>query len=155
MHQASGHALLNSAEETIGHIRVQIATNPEIPEVGQKVKVLLRVTDEDKNLEEVPSFTMGIRIFYHDKQIDGIPPQTINSGHWQFDYAFKNPGNHVFRVDLYDEEGRTLNYTFNMSTQSPFGWIFIYVIASGGIGLGVLAGYIFIPRKLKKMKARL
>lgn len=153
--QASGHALLNSAEETIGHIRVQIATDPEIPDVNKKCKILLRVTDADKNLEEVPRFTMGIRIFYDDVQVDGIPPQSHEGGHWDFDYAFKRPGNHIFRVDLYDEEGKTLMYTFNVSTQSPFGYIFIYVIASGGIGLAVLVSYIYLPKKFKKLKSRL
>jgi hypothetical protein len=42
-----------------------------------------------------------------------------------------------------------------MSTQSPFGWIFIYVIASGGIGLATLVSYIYLPKKFKKLKPRL
>lgn len=148
---ASAHALFNSDEETIGDRRVQIATDPEIPEVNDKVKILLRVTDQDLN--EVPRFVMGIRIFYNDEQIDGIPPQTIEGGHWTFDYVFKNHGNHIFRVDLFDAEGKVRTYTFNMSTQSPFGYIFIYVIASGGIGASVIFAYIYIPRLRNKLKS--
>jgi hypothetical protein len=112
--------------------------------------VLFRVTDLELN--EVPRFVMGIRIFYDDVQIDGIPPQSIEGGHWSFDYVFKNRGNHIFRVDLYDSDGKTITHTFNISTQSPFGYIFIYVIASGAIGLGALVAYIYLPKKLRKAK---
>ncbi|NDB52271.1 MAG: hypothetical protein EB161_09055 [Nitrosopumilaceae archaeon] len=148
--QASGHALFNSAEETIGDRRVQIATDPEIPEINDKVKVLFRVTDLE--LKEVSKFTIGVRIFYNDEQIDGIPPQTIESGHWNFDYVFKKHGNHIFRVDLYDDNGKVRTYTFNVSTQSPFGYIFIYVIASGAFGAALIFGYIYLPKRIKKLK---
>lgn len=148
---ASAHALFNSAEETIGDRRVQIATDPEIPEINDRVKVLLRTTDLE--LDEVPRFVMGIRIFYNDQQIDGIPPQLIEGGHWSFDYVFKKHGNHIFRVDLYDDSGKVRTYTFNISTQSPFGYIFIYVIASGAIGAAVIFGYIYLPKRIKKLKS--
>lgn len=147
--QADGHALFNSAESTIGNNRVQIATEPEIPGVGERAKILLRVTD--LNLEEVSRFTVGVRIFYNDVQIDGIAPQSIDGGHWSFDYVFKEPGNHIFRVDLYDE-AKPVTHTFNVSTQNPFGYIFIYVIVSGAIGLAVLVGYIYLPKKFRKVR---
>ena len=150
--QASGHALFNSAEETIGDRRIQIATDPEIPEVNKKVKVLLRVTD--LKLNEVPRFTMGMRIFYNDQQVDGIPPQTIDSGHWSMDYVFKRQGNHIFRIDLYDDSAKVRSFTFNISTQSPFGYIFIYVIASGAFGAAIIFGYIYLPKRLKKITKR-
>lgn len=148
--QADAHSLLNSAESTIGNNRVQIATDPEIPTVNEKSRVLLHVTDLDLN--DVDRFTMGIRIFYDDSQVDGIPPQPVEGGYWDFDYVFKKQGNHIFRVDLYDSDGRIITHTFNVSTQNPFGYIFIYVIASGAIGLAVLVGYVYLPRKLKKIK---
>ncbi|HEX9845147.1 MAG TPA: hypothetical protein VGA92_01630 [Candidatus Nitrosotenuis sp.] len=147
--QASAHALFNSAESTIGNNRVQIATDPEIPTVGEKSRILLHVTDLDLN--DVNRFTMGIRIFYNDIQIDGVPPQSIDGAFWDFDYTFKTSGNHIFRVDLYDPDLGVVTHTFNLSTQNPFGYIFIYVIASGAIGLAVLVGYIYLPKKLKKL----
>jgi hypothetical protein len=147
---ASGHALFNSAEETIGDTRIQIATDPEIPEPNKKSKILMRVTDLDLN--EVPRFTVGIRIFYDDVQVDGIAPQTIDGGHWEFDYVFQRPGNHIFRVDLYDDAGKIRTFTFNMGTQNPFGYIFIYVIASGAIGAAVLFIYIYVPKRLKRSR---
>lgn len=148
--QASAHSLLNSAESTIGNNRVQIATDPEIPTVGEKSKILLHVTD--LGLNDAERFTMGIRVFYEDSQVDGIPPQSIEGAYWDFDYTFTRPGNHVFRVDLYDTDGKIITHTFNVSTQNPFGYIFIYVIASGAVGLAVLVGYIYLPKRLKKLK---
>ncbi|MEW6044813.1 MAG: hypothetical protein AB1608_11180 [Thermoproteota archaeon] len=141
---AAGHSLFNSAESTIGDNRVQIATDPEIPQINDKTKILLRVTDLELN--EVPRFTAGIRVFYDDVQVDGIPPQSIEGGHWSYDYVFDRPGNHIFRVDLYDAEGKVITHTFNVSTQSPFGYIFIYVIVSGAVGLAIVVGYIYLPR---------
>lgn len=147
--QANAHSLLNSAESTIGDNRVQIATDPEIPTVNEKSKILLHVTDLD--LKDVKRFTIGIRIFYDDIQVDGIPLQSVEGAYWDSDYVFKRQGNHIFRVDLYDSDGKVITHTFNVSTHNPFGYIFIYVIASGGIGLAVLIGYIYLPKKLKKL----
>ena len=39
---------------------------------------------------EVDRFTMGIRIFYNDIQIDAIPPQSHQGGHWETDYVLEN-----------------------------------------------------------------
>lgn len=147
---ANAHSLLNSAESTIGDNRIQIATDPEIPATNQTAKILMHITDLD--LKDVERFKIGIRIFFDDKQVDGIPPQTIDGAYWDFDYAFKRSGNHIFRVDLYDSNGRVITHTFNMSTQNPFGYIFFYVIMSGAVGLAVLVGYIYLPKKLKKSK---
>lgn len=149
IYEANAHSLFNSAESTIGDYRVQIATLPEIPSVGEKSQILFRITDRDLN--EIERFTIGIRIFFNEELIDTIPPQSHAGGHWETDYVFKNPGNHIFRVDLYDvtKDGGVITYTFNVSTQNPFGYIFIYSIAAGGIGFAAILGYIYLPKILK------
>jgi len=43
--QANGHSLFNSAEKFIGGYRVQVATLPEFPNVGETSQILFRVTD--------------------------------------------------------------------------------------------------------------
>ena len=146
---AYGHAAFNSAEDFEGGYRVQAATLPEFPQIGEHSLILFRVTDE--NFEEVDRFTMGVRIFFNDQQIDAFPPQSYESGHHEFDYIWKQPGNHIVRVDLYDMEGNSevLTYTFNMSTQSPFGYIFIIAIVIGAATLGVVVAYIYLPKALK------
>ena len=147
--EVAAHSLFNSAESTIGEYRVQIATLPEIPVTGEPMQILFRVTDRDFN--EVDRFTMGIRIFYRDVQIDTLPPKSHQVGHWETDYILEKAGNHIFRVDLYDaaEDGGIITYTFNVSTQNPFGYAFIISIVMGGIGLAGLLCYIYIPKMLR------
>jgi len=150
---AYAHSLFNSAEEFYGGYRVQVATTPEFPQIDEPSQFLVRVTDTD--FEEVDSFTMGIRIFYNDQQVNTIPPTTINTGHWDIDYIWKNQGNHIVLIDLYDmeETKRTLTYTFNMGTQSPFGAIFITAITIGALIFAVIIGYIYLPGFFKKSKS--
>ncbi len=147
--EASAHSMFNSAESFIGDYRVQIATLPEIPITGEPMKILFRVSDID--FEEVDRFTMGIRIFYDDIQLDAISPQSHEGAHWEMEYVLDRPGNHIFRVDLYDaaKDGGIITYTFNISTQNPFGYIFISSIAAGSIGISIVLGYIYIPKILK------
>ncbi|RNJ79459.1 MAG: hypothetical protein EB829_02010 [Nitrosopumilus sp. H8] len=143
------HSMFNSAEEFYGGYRVQVATAPEFPQIDEPSQFLIRVTDTD--FEEVDRFTMGIRVFYQDMQIDAIQPKLVNGAHWDFDYVWKNPGNHIVKVDLYDagKTGNVLTYTFNMGTQSPFGYIFITSITVGALCFVGLMGYIFLPRVFK------
>ena len=62
---AQAHSLFNSSEETLGDYRVQIATQPEFPQIGENSQVLLRITDKDYN--EVERFTMGMRMFFNEE----------------------------------------------------------------------------------------
>ena len=151
---ANAHSLFNSSEETLGDYRIQIATQPEFPQIGEKSQVLIRVTDLDYN--EVDDFTVGIRIFFNEEQIDAIRPQSINGAHFTTDFVFIDSGNHIFRVDLYDpmDYGNPLTFTFNLSTQSPFGYIFISAIAAGGLIFTGIMGIVFIPRILKRIKSK-
>ena len=154
IYDASAHQLFNSAEERIGNYKVQIATLPEIPTVHEKSQILFRVLDSDG--DEVDKFRMGIRIYYNDLLVDTLPPQYHDNGHWETDYVFHEPGNHIFRVDLYDvaENGSVLTYTFNISTLYPFGYIFYYTVISGGIAsIGIII-WIILSKK-KKARAKL
>jgi len=153
MNSAYAHSLFNSAEEFYGGYRVQVATTPEFPQLNEPSQFLVRVTDVD--FEEVDSFTMGIRVFYNDQQVNAIPPTTIQDGHWDIDYVWKYPGNHIVYIDLYDMEGTkgTLTYSFNMGTQSPFGIIFIVAITIGALIFAVIMGYIYFPKIFRKIRS--
>jgi len=150
--EAEAHALFNSGEEWIGDYRVQIATLPEIPAVDEEIQVLLRVVDAD--FQELDQFTLGIRIFYDGEQIDAIMPKTYQNGHVEMDYFFENSGNHVFRVDLYDvsKDGQPLTYTFNLSAQNPFGFIFIGAVTMGGIMTAIIFIYVYLSKRRSKSK---
>lgn len=144
--------MFNSAEKFYGGYRVQVATAPEFPQIDEPSQFLIRVTDGD--FEEVERFTMGIRIDYNGKQVDAIPVTNIDGAHWDFDYTWRNPGNHIVKIDLYDmgENQGVLTYTFNMGTQSPFGYIFVIAITVGALFFAGMMGYIYLPKLFKKAK---
>ena len=150
---AYAHSMFNSAEQSYGNYRVQVATAPEFPQIDEPSQFLIKVT-KGFDYEEVDRFTMGIRVFYHDQQVDAIPPTSIEESHWDFDYVWRNVGNHIVKVDLYDMEGtdEVLTYTFNMGTQSPFGIIFIGAITTGALVFVGVMLYIYLPKILRKAK---
>lgn len=143
---ADAHSLFNSAEKFHGGYRVQVATAPEFPQIDEPSQFLIRVTDT--NYEEVGGFTMGIRFFYNDHQIDAIPPRSHEGAHWDFDYTWRNPGNHIVEIVLYEMDGSSgpISYKFNMGTQSPFGHMFIGAITVGALCFAGVMAYIYAPR---------
>ena len=147
------HSMFNSAEQSYGGYRVQVATAPEFPQIDEPSQFLIKVT-KGFDYEEVEDFTMGIRIDYNDQQVDAIPPTLVDGSHWDFDYVWRNIGNHIVKVDLYDMEGSDgiLTYTFNMGTQSPFGFVFIGAITTGALVFVGVMLYIYLPQILKKSK---
>ena len=150
---AYGHSMFNSAEQSIGGYRVQVATAPEFPQIDEPSQFLIKVT-KGFDYDEVDNFTMGIRVYYNEQQVDAIPPTSVEGTHWDFDYVWRNIGNHIVKVDLYDMEDsdKIITYTFNMGTQSPFGFLFIGAITTGAlVFLGVML-YIYLPQILKKSK---
>ena len=85
---AYGHSLFNSSEQTLGDYRVQIATQPEFPQIGERSQILIRVTDQDG--KEVDRFMMGNRIFYNEEQIITWRPESYDGGHMEKDFILKN-----------------------------------------------------------------
>jgi len=150
---ADAHSMFNSGEKFEAGYRVQVATLPEFPEIGEPSKFLVRVTG-GFDYEEVDRFTMGIRIYYNEELVDTIPPKSIEGSHWDIDYVWKNSGNHIVEVDLYDigdSQGVT-TFKFNMGTQNPFGYIFFIAISIGASFLAIVVGYVYFTKKFKKSK---
>jgi len=108
----------------------------------------------DVDFQELENFTLGIRIFYHGEQVDAIMPTSYQNGHVEMDYIFENSGNHVFRVDLYDlaKDGGILTYTFNISAQNPFGYIFISAVTMGGTMTAIIFIYVYLSKRRSKSK---
>ena len=150
--EAEAHPLFNSGEEWIGDHRIQIATLPEIPAVDEEIQVLFQVVDAD--FQELDQFTMGIRIFYDGEQIDAVMPKMYQNGHMEMDYIFEMSGNHVFRVDLYDiaDDGQPLTYTFNISSQNTFGFVFISAVTMGGMMTAIIFIYVYWSKRRSKSK---
>lgn len=147
---AYAHSMFNSAEKFHAGYRVQVATAPEFPQIGEPSEFLVKVTDSD--FEEVDRFTMGIKFFFNGQQVDTVPPTSIDGGHWDFDYTWRTQGNHIVEMYLYNVDDRPdpIVYKFNMGTQSPFGYIFIVSITVGALAFAVVMGYIYLPRLLRR-----
>ena len=147
------HSMFNSAEKFEAGFRVQVATTPEFPQINEPSQFRIRVT-EGYDYEEVDKFTMGMRVQFNGQQVDAIPPTTIEGSHWDFDYVWRTQGNHIVLIDLYDmgEEKEVHTYTFNMGTQSPFGYIFFAAIIVGALTLTGVVMYVYVPKVLKKSK---
>lgn len=142
------HPGYNSEEQIIGKYRVSTKTIPEIPNTGEPTTVVFTIYDLDYN--EIKNFRADIRIFYNDQQVDYIPMTYIDNHHWDLDYTFEKPGNHVvrFTVDNAGTDGRPITYTFNISTLNPFGYMFIFIISSGAIAaVGIMIWSILTRRK--------
>ncbi|MGY5148867.1 MAG: hypothetical protein ACW9W3_02280 [Candidatus Nitrosopumilus sp. bin_68KS] len=150
--EAYAHSMFNSSEKFEAGYRVQVATAPEFPQINEPSQFLVRVTDGDFN--EVERFTMGIRVYFNDQQVDAIPPKSIEGAHWDFDYVWRQQGNHIVKIDLYDMGGKDgiITYTFNMGTQSPFGIIFFSAIIVGALVFTGMMIYIYLPKMFKKSK---
>jgi len=150
--EVEAHPLFNSGEEWIGDYRIQIATLPEIPSVDEEIQVLFQVVDAD--FQEIDQFTMGIRVFYDGEQVDAVMPKMYQNGHMEMDYIFEMSGNHVFRVDLYDvaDDGQPLTYTFNISSQNTFGFVFISAVTMGGIMTAIIFIYVYWSKRRSKSK---
>ena len=150
--EAEAHSMFNSGEEWIGDHRIQIATLPEIPAVNEKIQVIFQIVDTD--FKEVDQFTTGIRIFYDGEQIDAVMPKIYKHGHMEMDYSFEMSGNHVFRVDLYDvaNDGQPLTYTFNISSQNTFGFVFISAVTMGGMMTAIIFVYVYWSKRRSKSK---
>jgi len=150
---ADAHSMFNSAEQFEAGYRVQVATAPEFPQIGEPSQFRVKVT-EGFDYEDVDRFTIGIRIFFNGQQVDAIPPKSIEGSHWDFDYIWRTQGNHIVKIDLYDMGGKDgiITYTFNMGTQSPFGVIFFSAIIVGALTFTGMMIYIYLPSVFKKSK---
>jgi len=150
---AAAHSLFNSAEQYIAGHRVQVATLPEFPQIGEPSQVLFRVTDSD--YEELPGVIMRVRILHDGTEVHSDGPRVVEGAHHILDFAFETQGNHIMHVDLYNLEGAAneiTTYTFNISTQSPFGYVFIASITVGAVIFALVVGYIYLPDIIRRRR---
>jgi hypothetical protein len=146
------HQLFNSSGEKIGNYYVQVATDPEIPTTGQNVKIMLRISSNDgTELSDVP---ISISITKNGQEIDKIPQIVVTGGHYELNYKFLEQGNYVFYIDVNDIyfTGKTITYIFNISTLSPFGYIFYSLITFAVVTPLFVITIIYITNKRRSKK---
>ncbi len=146
------HQLFNSSGQKIGKYYVQVATDPEIPTTGEYTKIMMRISITDG--PEISDVPISIDITRNGQDIDKIPRIVVTNGHHEFDYKFLEPGNYVFYVYLQDIyfSGKTITYSFNISTLNPFGYIFYSLISFAVVTPFVVMAIIFFTNRRRKKK---
>ncbi len=142
------HPPFSTGSARIGDYEIKIETTPPVPEVGKDTMMHFLVLDQ--NEKPVDNFRMGLQIYYNDDMISSFPQADHSSGKWDLGYIFKEPGNHVIRVNLVDfRNGGILSYTFNVGVLNFYMNVFTYLIIAGLAGAGgILIAIILFQKKL-------
>lgn len=148
------HPPFSTDSARIGNYEIKVETTPPVPEVGKDTVMHFLVLDQ--NEKPVDNFRMGLQIYYNDNMVSSFPPEDHSSGKWDLSYTFKEPGNHVIRVDLADfKNGGTLSYTFNVGVLNFYMSVFTYLIIAGLAGAGgILIAIILFQKKIWPKKSK-
>lgn len=148
------HPPFSTDSARIGDYEIKVETTPPVPEVGKVTTIHFLVLDQNEN--PVDNFRMGVQIYHNDDIVSSFPPADHGSGKWDLDYTFKEPGNHVIRVDLADfKNGGILSYAFNVGVLNFYMNLFTYLIIAGLAGAGgIIIAIILFQRKLWAKKSK-
>lgn len=142
------HPPFSTDSARIGDYEVKVETTPPVPEVDRDTTIHLLALDQDG--KPVDNFRMGLEIYYNDNIVGSFAPSDHYSGKWDLGYTFKEPGNHVMRVNLVDfKNGGVLSYTFNVGVLNFYMNVFTYLIIAGLVGAGgILLAIILFQKKI-------
>ena len=137
---------LNSESEVIGNYQIVVATDPLSPKVNDTTHFTFKVYNYNQGAYASSSsyaetgvnhFTMGVRVFYNDRLVHEFLPQLHKGNSWAMDYTFRESGNHVFKVDLYDtgKDNGVITYIFNIPVDTIFGPIFQYILIAAAVAV--------------------
>jgi hypothetical protein len=146
------HPTFSTDATKVGNYEVQVSTTPSVPNVGDDTKIHFLVLDQNGN--QVDKVRMGLEIYYNDNLMKEFPPSDY-PGSLDIDYAFQEPGNHVFMAEIFDPDtGNMELYEFNITTLGLYASIFVVLVIAGVGGAGgiVIAILIFAKRTPPRSK---
>jgi hypothetical protein len=146
------HPPFSTDSARIGNYEIKIETTPPVPETGKNTSIHFLVLDE--NSKPVDNFRIGIQIYHNDDLEISLPPEDHSSGRYDLDYTFKESGNHVIRVDLFDlKSGQVLSHAFNVGVLNFYMNIFTYLVIAGLSGAaGIIIAIIIFKKKISKTR---
>lgn len=145
------HQLFNSEEKRIAGYIIQVATDPEIPNINSPSKIMFKVMDREYS--NVNDANLGVRIYKDDALLKEVGPRSLNQGHLDMDYTFTSAGIHFVEVDLYTHDGRVIKTMFNVGTMSPFGYIFYAMVMVGVLLPLSIFLFLFVTNKIKRKRS--
>jgi len=146
------HPPFSTDSTRIGNYEIKIETTPPVPEIESNTKIHFLVLDQNDN--PIDNFRMGLQIYYNDDLESSFPPSDHSSGRYDLDYVFKESGNHVIRVDLFDlKKGEVLSHAFNVGVLNFYMNMFTYLIIAGLTGAaGIVFAIIIFQKKISKAR---
>lgn len=146
------HPPFSTDSARIGNYEIKIETTPPVPETGKDTSIHFLVLDE--NGTPVDNFRMGLQIYHNDDLEISLPPADHSLGRYDLDYTFKESGNHVIRVDLFDlKSGQILSHAFNVGVLNFYMNMFTYLVIAGLAGAaGIIIAIIVFQKKISKAR---
>jgi hypothetical protein len=146
------HPPFSTDSAIMGNYEIKIETTPPVPETGKNTSIHFLVLDE--NARPLDYFRMGLQIYHNDDLEISLPPADHSSGRYDLDYTFKESGNHVIRVDLYDlKSGQILSHAFNVGVLNFYMNIFTYLVIAGLAGAtGIIIAIIIFKKNISKTR---
>lgn len=145
------HPPFSSDSARIGNYEIKIETVPSVPEIGKTTSIHFLVLDQ----KGVPldNFRMGLQIYHNEDLEITLPPADHSSGSYNLDYTFKESGNHVIRVDLFDlNNGKVLSHAFNVGVLNFYMNMFTVLVILGVAGAAGIIIAIIIFKRFRKIK---
>ena len=124
--------------QRIGNYDVEIATEPSPPQAGEPTKIMLRLAGVNgDDLVDVP---MQIRIDKDGHPLQRAGPLVVPSGHYNYTYAFAEPGRYALFADIRDTvySGEVLTFTFFLNVPGPLDYFIPGVGAAGAATIGAI-----------------
>ena len=148
------HPPFSTDSARIGDYEIKVETTPPVPEAGKVTTIHFLVLDKNEN--PVDNFRMSVQVYYNDNMVSSFPSADHNSGKWDLEYTFNEPGNHVIRVNLVDfKNGGILSYAFNIGVLNFYMSLFTYLIIAGLAGAaGIVIAIILFQRKIWPKKSK-
>jgi hypothetical protein len=146
------HSPFSTDSTRIGNYEIKIETTPPVPDVGKNTSIHFLVLDE--NGKPIDNFRMGIQIYHNDDLENSFPPADHSLGRYDLNYVFRESGNHVIRVDLWDlKNGEVLSHAFNVGVLNFYMNMFTYLVIAGLTGaVGIIIAIIIFQKKISKTR---
>ncbi|MGI0087565.1 MAG: hypothetical protein ACREBI_06355 [Nitrosotalea sp.] len=146
------HPSFSTDSAKVGNYEVQVSTTPSVPNVGDDTKIHFLVLDQNGN--QVDKIRMDLKVYYNDNLMKEFPPNDY-PGALDIDYTFQEPGNHVFRAEIFDPHtGNVGVYEFNITPLGLYTSIFVVLVIAGVGGAGGIVIAILISTKRTRSRSR-
>ena len=112
---------MGGLKQRIGNYEVSVKTDPQQPEAGTSVKILLTIAAV--NGGDISGIPVDLTIKGDGTVLSDLDrPIAVPYGHYTYQYKFENPGTYSLVIDIYDIyfTGRQVPFTFPIEVKSTF-----------------------------------